>query len=172
MQAYGSDRLRVRDDGSAVLSCRVAKEGWQARIEKTLTTPEHPGTAIEGEEEFWEVVGLEVTQGGVRYTLVRWDSAAAMRFVDHYDEPSELARASGRQRARAREHGRKAATILGFLTGHLPANVQEAMASELGINPIRLTMVSTIPPFVALGAMVLMIVGKITGVGAESGKAS
>jgi hypothetical protein len=161
MRAYGSDRFRIREDGAAILTCRTAKQGWQARIEKTLTTPQHPGTAILWEEEYWEVVDIEVLQSGVRYTLTSWPDSSAMRFVDSYDEVREVERAAERRRAIVREKGRRAAVALGFLTGHLPANVQMHLAENIGINPVRLTMISAIPPFVAFAACFVTIVGNV-----------
>jgi hypothetical protein len=170
MQAYGSDRLRLREDGTAILSCRSAKENWQARIPKTLTTPQHPGTAVAWEDEYWEIVAVEVTQSGVRYTLEGWPESAAMRLVVRYDEVAEAERAQARQRAYVRERGRKAATALGFLTGHLPAAVQQELASEIGINPVRLTMVSAIPPLAGLGFVIFLLVGNVMrAAGAEAG---
>lgn len=161
MQAFGSDRLSLREDGAAILSCRTAKQNWQARIGKTLTTPQHPGTAIAWDDEYWEVVDVEMTQSGVRYTLVRWPDSAAMRLVDRYDESAEAERARARQRAHVREKGRKGATALGFLTGHLPANVQMHLAENIGTNPARLTMISAIPPFALFGFYFVTIVGNV-----------
>jgi hypothetical protein len=159
MQAYGSDRLGLREDGTATLSCRTAKQNWQARIPKTLTAPQHPGTAVAWDGEYWEIVDFEVTQSGVRYTLARWPDSAAMRLVDRYDEVAEAERVLGRKRAQVRETGRKAATLLGFLTGHLPANVQMHLAENIGTNPARLTMISAIPPFAVFGFYAVAMVG-------------
>ena len=58
MRAYGSDRIRPLDDGAVVLSCRLPKAGWTARVEKTLTRSEHPGTAILWDDAYYEVVEL------------------------------------------------------------------------------------------------------------------
>src|SRR5215470_11766963 len=58
MRAYGSDRLSLGRGGRFVLACRVPK-GWIARREATLTSPEHPGTAVYWEEQWFEVVGVE-----------------------------------------------------------------------------------------------------------------
>lgn len=163
MQAYGSDRLRIREDGSAVLSCRFAKPSWQARTPKTLMTPEHPGTAVLWDAGWWEVTDIEVLQQGVRYTLAPWPESHAMRTTDRYDDASEAERVAERHRGMVRVQGRRTANLLAFITGHLPASVQEQLASETGINPPRLTQISTIPPFVAFAALVLLIVGKILG---------
>jgi hypothetical protein len=161
VQAYGSDRLRLREDGAAVLSCRLAKPNWQPRAPKTLTTPEHPGTAVLWEDGCWELVNVEVLPQLVRYTLTPWPESDAMRFTDRYDEATEAERVAEHHRRIARERGRRAANLLAFITGHLPAAVQEHLGSETGINPPRLTQISTIPPFVAFAAVVLSVVGGI-----------
>src|SRR5258706_16040637 len=84
MQAFGSDRVRVADDGRVLLSSRVGK-GWTTRVEKTLTTAEFPGTAVLWSYAYYEVVDAEpLPSGGVRYTLLPWRDAHAMRVVDRY----------------------------------------------------------------------------------------
>ncbi len=159
MQAYGTDRLRTHEDGTIVLSSRFAKPGWQARASKSTTTAEHPGTAVLWDDSCWEVIAVEVLEQGVRYTLAPWSASHTMRFTDQYDEASEAHRLEEQRRLRLREKGRLAANLLAFITGHLPAGVQDHLASETGINPPRLTQISTIPPFVAFAAIVLTIVG-------------
>jgi len=145
MHPYGSDRVRVRDDGAVVLSCRVAKEGWQARVAKTLTTSEHPGTAVLWDDECFEVLEIEVLANSVSYTLGPWGEQHTMRAPSTYDAATETQRIADRRDVVTRVKGRHAATLLGFLTGHLPAAVQEQIANETGTNAPRLTIVSAIP---------------------------
>lgn len=163
MRAFGSDRLRLREDGVAILSCRMPKQGWQARIEKSLTSPLHPGTAVLCEDEYWEVTGIEVLQVGVRYTLEKWpeNSAAAMPLVDRYDEEREAEREADRKRVKAGERGRIAANLLAVLTGHLPSAVQTKLAEEINVRPVRLTMISTVPQFAAAIALGLQLAGNM-----------
>jgi hypothetical protein len=161
VQAYGSDRVRLREDGAALLSCRLAKPNWQARAPKTLTTSEHPGTAVLWDDGCWEVVQVEVLPQLVRYTLAPWPESHTMRLTDRYDEVTEAEREAEHRRKIARERGRQAANLLAFITGHLPATVQEHLGSETGINPPRLTQISTIPPFVAFAALILFVAGRI-----------
>lgn len=150
MRAYGSDRVRVADDGRIFLSSRIPK-GWQARIAKTLTQAEHPGTAVLWEEEYYEVVAVDaLPQGGCRYVLELWRDQHAMRLVTRYDEESEAGRVSEHRAAIARESKRKTANALGMLTGHLPARVQEHLGSELGVLSHRLTLLSLLPEVAVL----------------------
>ena len=60
-----------------------------------------------------------------------------------------------------RTRGRTAANLLGILTGHLPAPVQERMGSELGILPTRLTALSLLLPMTLIGFMVYENVDRI-----------
>ena len=62
-----------------------------------------------------------------------------------------------------RSKAHKTATLLGFLTGHLPAAVQQDLAHEIGINAVRLTEVSAIPELVPAIVCLNMIVGARIG---------
>ena len=144
MHPYGSDRVRVRDDGAIVLSCRVAKAGWNARVPKTLTRSEHPGTAILWDGDCYEVIDIETLPNGVGYILAPWSDEHTMRVSDTYDAKSEAKRAADRADVARRNKGRRAATLFGVLTGHLPGAVQEHLAHETGANAPLLTMISGI----------------------------
>ena len=80
------------DDGAVVLICRLAKEGWTARVPNTLTRSEHPGTAILWDEAYYEVVDINVIANGVEYTLAPWSESHTMRVSDAYDAKSEAKR--------------------------------------------------------------------------------
>lgn len=158
MEAYGSDRVRVADDGRVLLSSRLVKR-WTPRVEKTLTRAQFPGTAVLWSEAYYEVVAAEpLPAGGVRYTLLPWRDEHVMRVVDQYDAATEALRIEEHARGLARERGRKSANILGMFTGHLPAAVQNQLASEIGVTPVRLTMLSTLLTYaVSIGLLLLMV---------------
>ncbi len=161
MQAYGADRVRVADDGRVLLSSRFEK-GWTARVEKTLTKAEFPGTAVLWSEAYYEVIDAEpLPSGGIRYTLLPWREEHAMRLVDRYDEESEAYRLEEIRKAAARDRGRRSANFFGLVTGQLPAAVQEELAHELGILPARLTMISVVFELAVLIGVTLILVGHI-----------
>src|SRR5436853_2002964 len=145
MRPYGSDRVRARDDGAVVLICRLAKEGWTARESKTLTRSEHPGTAVLWDDADYEVVDVDTLPNAVEYTLAPWSESHTMRVSDTYDAKSEAQRTADRADVARRVKGRRAATFFGFITGHLPASVQEQIGHETGTNPPMLTIFSAIP---------------------------
>jgi hypothetical protein len=154
MRAYGSDRVRPGDGPSVLILCRRAK-GWTARVPRTMTSAEHPGTAVLWDEQYYEVVAEEpLPAGGWRYVMEPWRESHAMRVTDAYDEESEARRDTEHQSARQREKGRKTANLLGLFTGHLPAVVQNQLANELGIQPARLTLLSLLLP---LGFVVFVL---------------
>lgn len=154
MQSFGTDRIRVAEDGRIILASRYAK-GWEPRIPKTLTTSEHPGTAVLIGDEYYEVVEASAQgERGVRYVLERWKDEHAIRVADQYDEESEARRVAEYEKAISRERQRKGTVALGILAGHLPAAVQERMGSELGVLPTRMTMLSLLIPFVIVAAIV------------------
>lgn len=147
MQAHGTDRMRPGTGDQVILSCRRSK-GWTARVEKTLTTARHPGTAVLWEEKFFEVVIAEPgPAGSVRYVLEPWHDEHIIRLSEPYDAASEARREVERQAASSRETKRKTANLAGIFTGLLPAIVQEHLASELGLLPAKLTALSLLVPF-------------------------
>jgi hypothetical protein len=161
MQAFGSDRVRVADDGRIFLQSRLAKQ-WTPRVEKTLTSAEFPGTAILWSEAYYEVVSADpLPAGGVRYTLLPWRDEHAMRLIDQYDEATEELRIAEHARAVARERGRIGANLLGMFTGYLPATVQQALASEVGVMPVRLTLLSTLLTYAVSVSLVLLLVSNL-----------
>lgn len=151
MQAYGSDRLR-RDGERWILSTRLEK-GWIARVEKTLTSAEFPGTAVMCEDQYYEVVAVESIPNGVRYILEPWAEHHAMRTTDRYDAESENARMEARRAAHTHNQRRRAINLLGILAGHLPGDVQEQIGRDYGILAQWLTYMSTIPEFIVGAAL-------------------
>lgn len=161
MQAYGSDRVRPGDGEQFVLLSRIPKR-WTPRAVKTLTSAEFPGTAVLWEERYFEVVDAEaLPQGGVRYVLEPWQDMHVMRTTDRYDAESEAERLIEYRAQLSRERKRKSANALAMLVGHFPGAVQEEIGRELGILATRMTIVSTIPVYAAVIALVLWIVDGI-----------
>ena len=146
MQPYGTDRLRPGKGDQLILFCSRPK-GWVARIEKTLTTARHPGTAVVWEERIFEVVAASPgPNGGVRYALEPWHDEHIIRVSESYDAESEARREAEYFAAIAREKQRKVANFGALVTGLLPSNVQEHLASELGLLAAKLTAISCIGP--------------------------
>jgi hypothetical protein len=162
MQPFGSDRLRVTDDQRIVLSSRIDK-GWTARVPKTLTSSEHPGTAVLCNDEYYEVVEASVQpQGsGFRYVLVPWREEHAIRVADRYDEESEARRIAEHAAGQRRDRQARGATFLGIFAGHLPAVVQERMAFELGFLPARFSLLSLLLP---MGVVAWVVYSTASGV--------
>ena len=160
MQAYGSDRLR-QDGERWILSARLDK-GWVARVDKTLTSAEFPGTAILWDEQYFEVVAIESHPGGgVRYVLEPWRDYHAMRVTDRYDDASEAARVEEHRKRLQRETQRKSASLLAVFTGHLPAIVQNAIGNELGVSPVSITIMSIIGVYAVVLAIVIYCVSSL-----------
>lgn len=159
MQAYGSDRLR-RDGDRWILSSRIDK-GWKARVEKTLTSAEFPGTAVLCDEAYFEVVAVESIPNGLRYVLEPWREEHAIRVTDRYDAETEEARLVDRRDAIARERTRKSLRFLGIFAGHLPADVQEQIGHQYGVLPQRLTYASCAFLYLVIGGIAMLAVDKL-----------
>src|SRR3954452_22417992 len=161
MNPHGTDRVRAVAGGRIILFSRYAKD-WQPRAEKTLTSPEHPGTAVFWDEAIYEVVSAEgQAEGAVRYVLEPWRDEHAIRITDQYDEASETQRFAEHRARIRREQNRKAVTFTAFLAGHLPALVQEQIASELGMFAPRMTLLSALSVFALIAALIFAIVHQL-----------
>ncbi|HVR39029.1 MAG TPA: hypothetical protein VMU84_08025 [Thermoanaerobaculia bacterium] len=161
LRTYGTDRL-VIDGDRFLLSTRLPK-GWKARIERTLTSAEFPGTAVLWEEEYYEVVEIAPIgdTGGVRYCLMLWRDEHAIRTADRYDEAAEEHRHAEHRAAIRHQKNRFRANLFSVILGQTPAVVQTRLSYELGINEVRMTLLSTIPAFLAFIALGQQVVGSI-----------
>lgn len=150
MRPFGTDRVREGKPEQWILFAHRSK-GWIPRVPGTLTSAEHPGTAILWEDRFFEVVSADASAGGsVRYVLEPWPENHVMRVSVAYDEASEEQREIEYRSAVRRDKGRKAANLAGIFTGLLPASVQEQLGNELGILPPKLTALSLFVPLAYL----------------------
>jgi cation transporter-like permease len=130
-------------------------------VPRTLTSREHPGTAVLWDGQWFEVVGEERSTTEICYVLAPWPENHAIRISDTYDGASEVRREGEHNAALRREKNRTAANLLGMFTGQLPASVQEQLASELGLLAPRLTLLSLIPQFAFIVAAVLSTVSHV-----------
>lgn len=153
MRPYGFDRVRI-SGGKIILVSRFAK-AWTAATPKTPTHAEFPGTAVLWDDEYYEVLTADaLASGEVRYTLAPWRDEHTIRAFLSYDPESEARlKADFDRAARQRKHS-KLASLFGIVLGHLPGHVQERIGNELGVRPSRMTLMSTIPSLVLLGACV------------------
>jgi hypothetical protein len=161
MRAYGSDRIRVADDGTIDVTSRLPKSGWVARTPRTLTTRERPGTAVLWDGDCFEVIDVVVLQQGVRYVLAPWSDAESMRVTSRYDEEAEAARAAERRDLIRRERQRRAVNFFAIFTGHLPGAVQQKLADEVNVNAPRLTIASVLPEWAILIAIAFYCAGRL-----------
>ncbi|MFZ2493041.1 MAG: hypothetical protein WA208_16275 [Thermoanaerobaculia bacterium] len=157
MRAYGSDRLRMNGD-RAILFCLIPKN-WTARVPRTLTSSEHPGTAVLWEGELYEVVEALQTGNAVRYELEPWRDEHIIRYSEGYDEATETVRAEQNRLGTARTRKRTVVNLTGMLAGYLPAPVQNELASELGVFPNRFTILSGVLSLVIAALSTTAVVG-------------
>jgi hypothetical protein len=122
-----------------------------ARQGGSQTRSEHPGTAVDWQDEVYEVIAVEALAGAaVRYQLAPWVPGHAIRRIERYDEATEQARQSSRAETHADSDKRTLAILFSPILGHLPAAVQKKMAREFGAPAAAMTVVSALPLF-ALG---------------------
>lgn len=144
----GADRVEPGPGAGLWLETAAAK-GWVARSPAGPTSAEHPGTSVVWEDERYEVLAVEELPGGrVRYLLAPWDERHVIRVSDRYDAESEVARAGVRSDTARRLRIRAAILLAAPVTGLAPTVVQEGWEREYAVPPARLTILSTILPFV------------------------
>jgi hypothetical protein len=154
MLTHGSDRVRLAG-GKVILQSAIAK-GWTPRTPKTLTSVEHPGTAVMWDELCFEVIEATPLQsGGVRYVLAAWRDEHTIRTLESYDAVSEGLRIADHERARRQQRSGIAVRLSGVVLGHLPASVQMHLENELGVRAARMTLLSCVPPLVIFGFCVV-----------------
>lgn len=155
MLTHGSDRARRA--GERVILQSAIPKGWTARVPKTNTSAEHPGTAVLWDDEYFEVVEASaLPTGGVRYVLMAWREEHAMRTVSHYNAESEALRIEDHQRVLRQRKVSLAARFSGLFLGLLPADVQNHLENELGVRATTLTITSCITPVAIAGLCVYL----------------
>ncbi len=148
LRAHGGDRLEQKPDGTFFLFSPVSK-GWIGRKPGTRTSAEHPGTAVDWENEVFEVrEAAPLADGTMRYLLALWEERHAIRVLERYDEASEKARAGFRRQLAGGERKRKLSAFFAPVLGHLPGFVQEDMEKEFGAPALLMTILSALPLFV------------------------
>lgn len=140
----GTDRVRVEEDGTLILSCRHPKDDWVARRPAEGLRGDFPGTCVRWGDEALEVVACESAGVGVRYRLAPWRDDQTIRTITDYDEPTEARRAEERAAASRRETAAKGFRLGSLLVGLLPGDVQRQLESELGVPAHRATLYTSI----------------------------
>ncbi|HTY42260.1 MAG TPA: hypothetical protein VMH79_10340 [Thermoanaerobaculia bacterium] len=126
-----------------------SSKSWAARIARTLTSAEHPGTAVEWDGRVWEVVdAIPQPDGGMRYGLAPWTEAHAIRRLERDDAVTEEIREIERQNRRRTVSRQRLAVLLAPLAGLLPAALQKKLERELGVPAVAMTVSSAAPLFV------------------------
>ena len=148
MKPLGADRVEIGPAGSVVLVAAVSKS-WTPRSPRTLTSAEHPGTAVEWDGRLFEVLDAAPSaDGSIRYRLAPWEDRHAIRRIERYDALTEEIRASER-RDRSRDVVRRRLAILSApLAGLLPGGVQRKMERDFGAPATWMTISSALPLFV------------------------
>ena len=145
---FGADRVEIERGGGLILVAARSKS-WTARTARTLTTAEHPGTAVEWDGRVYEVRdAIPCADGSTRYHLSLWEERHAIRRMERYDAVTEEIREIDR-RDRLRDHQkRRVAILLAPLAGLLPRDVQKRMERDFGAPSIAMTIASAAPLFV------------------------
>jgi hypothetical protein len=160
----GRDRIAGVREGKLLLSCAEPK-GWRARVPKTATSAEHPGTCVRWEEQLFEVEDLETRAEGIHtYTLARWDERHAIRVIATYDAETEAERIKETRAANRRVEGHTALLLAAPFVGCLPAPVQERFEHEYSVRASTMSLASALPLWI-LGwiSLILLLASSVGG---------
>lgn len=156
----GADRVETGPDGGIILACPAPKS-WTPRAARTLTSSEHPGTAVEWEGLLYEVRdAIPGADGGIRYALAPWEEKHAIRRMERYDAVTEEIREAERRDRRRDFEKRRLSILLAPLAGLLPGEVQKRMERDFGASAVLMTTASALPLFIV---GFLGLVGVIVG---------
>jgi hypothetical protein len=159
---HGSDSVESGPEGTTILVCLEEKD-WVPRKGCTRLSSEHPGTAVLWEDAMWEVLEAGREGGAVRYRLGAWDDRHVVRVRVAYDEETENRRALAAHLSARGARRRDLLTAAAPLTGLLPGAVQARWEKELGVNAARITIVSTILPFVVGTTVAVLLLAAAFG---------
>jgi hypothetical protein len=122
-----------------------------------------PGTAVLWREKSYEVIGRTDFGRGARWTLQRWDEAAAMRgvFKLEINAVGEIANEASIE-ARGRRT-RKSTGLLLPILGLAPARLQKKWADDWGLNTERATQVSAICEIVFGAVGIIQVAARAFG---------
>lgn len=161
--AFGTDRLRIGEDGTLYLSCRHPKEGWIARRPAEQIRREFPGTCVRWQDDYFEVRAIQDLPVGVRYALVGWSDSHTMRVVVDYDDSSEVRRDQSRQAEQTRRAKAAGFNAGAVVTGLLPAEVQEKLEGDLGVSGFMATLASSFMTMAIGGACLIFFLASALG---------
>jgi len=125
-------------DGELTVTSPRLDLGWRAAHGQV------PGTAVLWGERSYEVAGRAEAGRGDRWTLRRWDEAAAMRSVFKLERESilEIADQAAAEIRGART--RMSTTLMLPVLGLAPARLQKKWTDDWGLNSERATQISAI----------------------------
>ena len=127
-----------------------SEKAWTARVARTLTRAEYPGTAVEWHGVVYEVRdAAPLPDGGTRYRLAPWEEGHAIRRLERYDAVTEEIRQTERRDHRRDRDRRRLTILLAPLAGLAPAEIQKKWERGFGAPAVGLTIASAAALLVA-----------------------
>ncbi len=113
---------------------------FRPRLDGGPRRPGHPGTAVRIGEELYEIIAAERSAEEWVYRLEPWTGLDTIRVYVEWSETAEREFAAGLRDERVREKKRLAAWLGQAFLGFLPADRQERLQQEVGLEPARATL--------------------------------
>jgi hypothetical protein len=142
------------------------KPGWKSRTFSPTGQSMFPGTAIEFEGRYYEIIFQDYQPGpplAVRYYLNRWEDRFPIRVQFHYNEQECRNLAEAYQQRRNANRTNLFLLVFAPLIGLLPAEDQTRLGNGYGIPPTRLTFLSALMVLPAAGFGMIFLAAHIYG---------
>ncbi|MEM9599212.1 MAG: hypothetical protein AAGD06_33395 [Acidobacteriota bacterium] len=137
--------------------------GWQARKPEELGRAPFPGTALEFEERWYEIIGQGREGSWFRYDLSPWSDNQTLRRADGLTPEGCRAHAAEVRRRKQRERRSRDLTFAGAFAGLLPTAEQERLELEYGVSAVRNTLFTAVP-FLSVSIFLIMVaVSRVLG---------
>ena len=142
------------------------KPGWKPRSFSVIGQTMFPGSAIEFEGIYYEIIFQDLHAGPpmmISYDLKRWDDTNVIRTQFHYNE-QECRKVANSLRERKRSNRLTVlSTFLSPLLGMLPAEDQIRISNRLGISATHLTSFSALVILIPAGYFMVLFIAHVLG---------
>jgi hypothetical protein len=142
------------------------KPGWKARSFSTIGQAIFPGTAIEFEGLYYEIILQDFDSGPpsmMSYYLKRWDDTHTIRAQFHYSEEESQKLNQSRRRQTQTNQITVLLQILSPVLGMLPAEDQSRISNHFGIPATQMTSISALSMLLLAGYLMFFSIAHAIG---------
>jgi hypothetical protein len=142
------------------------KPGWKPRSFSTIGQTMFPGSAIEFEGIYYEIIFQDFIAGPpmmISYDLKRWDDNHVIRTQFHYNEEECRKEANALRERNQSNRLNILLSILSPLIGMLPAEDQIRISNRFGISATHMTSFSALTILLPAGYFMISFIAHVIG---------